>query len=72
MAEPEINLSDSESWPIAPRPVLSVMTPVLFGRYVATQPQLATRLGIKQGGDRWNDGILPCPACDGEGYEWWK
>ncbi|MFM7376861.1 MAG: DUF885 domain-containing protein [Erythrobacter sp.] len=26
-----------------------------FGRYVATQPQLATRLGIKQGGDRWND-----------------
>lgn len=24
------------------------------------------------GGDRWNDGILPCPACDGEGYEWWK
>jgi hypothetical protein len=24
------------------------------------------------GGDRWNDGILPCPACDGEGYEWWN
>jgi hypothetical protein len=24
------------------------------------------------GGDRWNDGILPCPACDGQGYEWWK
>ena len=24
------------------------------------------------GGDRWSDGILPCPACDGEGYEWWK
>jgi uncharacterized protein (DUF885 family) len=26
-----------------------------FARYVATQPQLATRLGIKEGGDRWND-----------------
>lgn len=24
------------------------------------------------GGDRWNDGVLPCEHCDGEGYEWWK
>ena len=23
------------------------------------------------GGDPWNDGILPCPECDGEGYKWW-
>lgn len=23
------------------------------------------------GGDPWNDYILPCPKCDGEGYEWW-
>lgn len=23
------------------------------------------------GGDPWNDGILPCPECDGEGYLWW-
>lgn len=52
MAEPEINLSDSESWPIAPRPVLSVMTPVLFGRYVATRrgstevSQITAYLGV--------------------------
>lgn len=26
-----------------------------FAEYVKTQPQLATRLGIKEGGDRWND-----------------
>ncbi len=26
-----------------------------FAAYVKTQPQLATRLGIKDGGDRWND-----------------
>ena len=26
-----------------------------FAAYVKTQPQLATRLGIKEGGDRWND-----------------
>ena len=26
-----------------------------FAAYVETQPQLATRLGIKEGGDRWND-----------------
>jgi uncharacterized protein (DUF885 family) len=26
-----------------------------FAAYVRTQPQLATRLGIKEGGDRWND-----------------
>ena len=26
-----------------------------FATWVKTQPQLATRLGIKQGGDRWND-----------------
>jgi uncharacterized protein (DUF885 family) len=26
-----------------------------FAEYVKTQPQLATRLGIKTGGDRWND-----------------
>lgn len=26
-----------------------------FSAYVKTQPQLATRLGIKEGGDRWND-----------------
>jgi uncharacterized protein (DUF885 family) len=26
-----------------------------FAEYVKTQPQLATRLGIKGGGDRWND-----------------
>lgn len=26
-----------------------------FDAYVKTQPQLATRLGIKEGGDRWND-----------------
>ncbi|WP_066528709.1 DUF885 family protein [Erythrobacter sp. CCH5-A1] len=26
-----------------------------FAVWVKTQPQLATRLGIKQGGDRWND-----------------
>jgi uncharacterized protein (DUF885 family) len=26
-----------------------------FAAYVLTQPQLATRLGIKLGGDRWND-----------------
>ncbi len=24
------------------------------------------------GGDPWNDGILPCPICDGEGYRWWE
>lgn len=24
------------------------------------------------GGDPYNDGILPCPRCNGEGYEWWK
>jgi DnaJ-class molecular chaperone len=23
------------------------------------------------GGDPWNDGILPCEECDGEGYLWW-
>lgn len=26
-----------------------------FAEYVKTQPQLATRLGIKAGGDKWND-----------------
>ena len=26
-----------------------------FAEYVKTQPQLATRLGLKDGGDRWND-----------------
>ncbi len=26
-----------------------------FAAYVKTQPQLATRLGIKDGGDKWND-----------------
>ena len=26
-----------------------------FAQYVKQQPQLATRLGIKEGGDRWND-----------------
>jgi uncharacterized protein (DUF885 family) len=26
-----------------------------FAAYVKTQPQLATRLGIKEGGERWND-----------------
>lgn len=26
-----------------------------FAEYVKTQPQLATRLGSKEGGDRWND-----------------
>lgn len=26
-----------------------------FAEYVKSQPQLATRLGIKDGGDRWND-----------------
>ncbi|HEY6965231.1 MAG TPA: DUF885 domain-containing protein, partial [Erythrobacter sp.] len=26
-----------------------------FAEYVKTQPQLATRLGIKEGGDKWND-----------------
>ena len=26
-----------------------------FAAYVKTQPQLATRLGIKEGGDKWND-----------------
>jgi len=24
------------------------------------------------GRDDWNDGIMPCEHCDGEGYEWWK
>lgn len=24
------------------------------------------------GGDPWNDFILPCPKCNGEGYLWWK
>lgn len=24
------------------------------------------------GGDPWNDGITPCPECDGEGYLWWQ
>ena len=23
------------------------------------------------GVDPWNDGILPCEECDGEGYYWW-
>lgn len=23
------------------------------------------------GGDPWNDYILPCPHCDGEGTTWW-
>lgn len=23
------------------------------------------------GGDPWNDYILPCPRCDGEGTTWW-
>ena len=23
------------------------------------------------GGDPWNDGVVPCPECDGEGYKWW-
>ncbi len=26
-----------------------------FAEYIKTQPQLATRLGLKEGGDRWND-----------------
>jgi uncharacterized protein (DUF885 family) len=26
-----------------------------FAEYLKTQPQLATRLGLKEGGDRWND-----------------
>ena len=26
-----------------------------FADYVKTQPQLATRLGLKEGGDKWND-----------------
>ena len=26
-----------------------------FAAWVQTQPQLATRLGIKEGGDKWND-----------------
>lgn len=30
-----IDLSASQAWPVASRPALSVMTPVLFGRYVA-------------------------------------
>jgi uncharacterized protein (DUF885 family) len=47
--------------PAAPAPAMSEdlrLTAFLdgeFARYVATQPQLATRLGIKEGGDRWND-----------------
>jgi len=24
------------------------------------------------GGDHANDGALPCPYCDGEGYRWWE
>ncbi len=24
------------------------------------------------GGDPSNDGITPCPECDGEGYAWWR
>lgn len=24
------------------------------------------------GGDPWNDGVLPCPECHGEGYRWWE
>lgn len=33
----QIDLSDASVWPVAPRPALSVMTPVLFGRYVAAR-----------------------------------
>ena len=24
------------------------------------------------GGDPLDDGITPCPECDGEGYRWWE
>lgn len=23
------------------------------------------------GGDPWNDRVLPCPVCNGEGSLWW-
>ncbi|WP_017664468.1 DUF885 domain-containing protein [Porphyrobacter sp. AAP82] len=47
--------------PAAPAPAISEDTRLTifldaeFAAYVKTQPQLATRLGIKDGGDRWND-----------------
>jgi len=24
------------------------------------------------GGNPWDDGITPCPECDGEGYRWFE
>lgn len=24
------------------------------------------------GGNPWDDGVTPCPECDGEGYLWWE
>jgi uncharacterized protein (DUF885 family) len=34
---------------------LTAFLDAAFEEYLARQPQLATRLGLKQGGDRWND-----------------
>ena len=33
---------------------------------------LTCRACCGTGGDPWNDGILPCKECDGEGYQWWN
>lgn len=35
-----------------------------------TEPPICEHC-LGTGGDPWNDGILPCPECDGEGYKWW-
>ena len=37
-----------------------------------TPRDLTCRACSGAGGDPWNDGITPCEACDGEGYEWWQ
>jgi len=37
-----------------------------FAAYVKTQPQLATRLGIKEGGGRWNDNSDEAARADAE------
>ena len=59
----------AQTAPTAPRPApastaapaqtedarLTAFLDAEFAEYVKTQPQLATRLGIKAGGDKWND-----------------
>lgn len=39
--------------------------------YDESEQDLTCPVCAGTGGDPWNDGILPCEHCDGEGYLWY-